>query len=139
MKFKLFSFFLFFGMIVFGQNIKIHQWKNRVLLVYTDNVNSSEFKNQTLIIQEHKKELLDRKLLVYRFTKDVYNFNFKENWHKSNSLYKKYVHNLKPFKVLLIGLDGDVKLEQDSVLTSEKLFAIIDGMPMRKKELKNKN
>ncbi|QOD62141.1 DUF4174 domain-containing protein [Polaribacter haliotis] len=131
--------FLFITFISFSQDINKHQWKNRVLLVYTDNVNSSEFKNQTLILQEHKKELLEIKILVYRFSKDVYNFNFKENWQKSNSLYKKYVHNLKSFKVLLIGLDGGIKLEQNSVLKSNKLFALIDGMPMRKRELKNKN
>ena len=37
---------------------------------------------------------------------------------------------------LLIGLDGGIKLRQNSILTKEKLFAIIDGMPMRRRELK---
>ncbi|TMM32060.1 DUF4174 domain-containing protein [Polaribacter aestuariivivens] len=131
--------FLFISMVSLGQNMDKHQWKNRVLLVYTDNINSEDFKNQTLILEEHEKELLERKLLVYRFSKDIYNFNFEKNWKTSNSLYKKYVHNLKNFKVLLIGLDGGIKLTQNSVLKSDKLFTIIDGMPIRKRELKNKN
>ncbi|WP_435415828.1 DUF4174 domain-containing protein [Polaribacter aestuariivivens] len=131
--------FLFISMVSLGQNMDKHQWKNRVLLVYTDDINSEDFKNQTLILEEHEKELLERKLLVYRFSKDIYNFNFEKKWKTSNSLYKKYVNNLKSFKVLLIGLDGGIKLTQNSVLKSDKLFTIIDGMPMRKRELKNKN
>ena len=131
--------FLFISMVSLGQNMDKHQWKNRVLLVYTDDINSEDFKNQTLILEEHEKELLERKLIVYRFSKDIYNFNFEKKWKTSNSLYKKYVNNLKSFKVLLIGLDGGIKLTQNSVLKSDKLFTIIDGMPMRKRELKNKN
>ncbi|QTD37192.1 DUF4174 domain-containing protein [Polaribacter batillariae] len=131
--------FLSISSISFSQSIKKHQWKNRLLLVYADDINSSDFKNQTLILKKHPKELLERKLLIYRFTKDTYNFNFEKNWKKSNSLYKKYVHNVRRFKVLLIGLDGGIKLQQNSVLKPDKLFAIIDGMPMRKRELKNKN
>lgn len=128
-------FFLLFSMISFGQNIKKHQWKKRVLLVFTTDIYGDDFKNQVLILQEHQKELLERKLVVYTFTKSEYTFNFENSWQKSNSLFKKYVHNLTDFKVLLIGLDGGIKLKQDTILSAEKLCTIIDGMPMRKNEL----
>ncbi|MBG7611245.1 DUF4174 domain-containing protein [Polaribacter sp. BAL334] len=43
------------------------------------------------------------------------------------------------FTITLIGLDGGIKLEQNRVISSEKLFTIIDGMPIRKREIRNKN
>jgi hypothetical protein len=36
-------------------------------------------------------------------------------------------------------LDGKIKLEQSTILSTEKLFTIIDGMPIRKREIRNKN
>ena len=38
------------------------------------------------------------------------------------------------FKLVLVGKDGGVKLEQDSVLSPDELFAVIDRMPMRMRE-----
>jgi len=39
---------------------------------------------------------------------------------------------------LLIGLDGDVKLEQLGILSAEKLFKTIDRMPIRQAEMQKK-
>lgn len=36
--------------------------------------------------------------------------------------------------VLLIGLDGEVKLRQSHVATNEQLFGLVDAMPMRRAE-----
>ena len=39
------------------------------------------------------------------------------------------------FKLVLVGKDGGVKLEKDAVLQPEELFAVIDRMPMRQREM----
>jgi hypothetical protein len=39
-----------------------------------------------------------------------------------------------PGAVLLIGLDGEVKLRQSHAATKEQLFRLIDAMPMRRAE-----
>ena len=44
-----------------------------------------------------------------------------------------------PFEISLIGLDGGIKLSQNEILTAEKLFGIIDQMPMRRIEVENNN
>ena len=41
--------------------------------------------------------------------------------------------------MVLIGLDGGVKLEKQEVLSMKELFSIIDAMPMRANELRNQN
>lgn len=123
----------------FSQDLKKHQWKNRVLLIYTDDKNADDFKHQIKVLSEDKKGLAERKLVVYQFTKNDFTTDFDKAWLTSNFLYKNYVNNNEPFKVLLIGLDGGIKLEQNKILSLEKLFSIIDGMPMRRRELKRKN
>jgi hypothetical protein len=130
---------MLFTLSSFGQDLEKHQWESRVLLIFNDDKNADDFKNQIKILSENKKGLTERKLVVYQFTKNEFTTNFIEVWSSSNSLYKKFVNNKDRFKVLLLGLDGGIKLEQDRILSPEKLFAIIDGMPMRRSELKRKN
>ncbi len=54
-------------------------------------------------------------------------------------LYKKYkVASQTDFTVILVGKDGSEKLRTCKLLTTKKLFAIIDAMPMRRHEMRNK-
>ena len=105
----------------YGQNIKKHQWKNRVLLVFTEDVNNDAYKKQLIILKEHQKGLLERKLIFYSFTKKEFAFNFEDSWQKST----KFRNEKDSFKVILIGLDGGTKLEQTKILSSEKLLVFI--------------
>lgn len=41
------------------------------------------------------------------------------------------------FEIILIGLDGGIKIQQTKILTKEHLFNTIDAMPMRKNEMEN--
>jgi hypothetical protein len=43
--------------------------------------------------------------------------------------------NKSGFQVLLIGLDGGVKMDQSEIISCKKLFGTIDSMPMRKAEM----
>lgn len=121
-------------MTLSGQVLEKHQWKERVLLVISDDKNAVDFTNQIKILKEKPSELKDRKLIVYQVTKEEYTFNGK--WVLSRKLFQKYNKKSHNFKVILIGLDGGIKLQQSKILSPEKLFTVIDGMPMRKQELK---
>ena len=45
----------------------------------------------------------------------------------------------KAFSVVLIGKDAQEKLRRTSPLAPNELFAIVDAMPMRQAEMRNKN
>lgn len=107
------------------------------MLIYTEDNNSKEFENQIRILKNQQKELDDRKLVIYSFTKEAYSYYFENTWKKSSELFLKFNPKNAPFKVVLIGLDGGIKLAQPTVLSTEKLFTVIDGMPMRKREIRN--
>lgn len=139
MKYLSIFIFAFFYLNTIGQNIKNHQWENRVLLIYTSEKNSEKLNKQLSILSKDKEGLAERKLIIYSFTENAYRKNFEKNWKESNSLFKKFVNKKDDFTVWLIGLDGGIKLKQNTILAKIQLFALIDGMPMRKREIKRKN
>jgi len=55
-----------------SQNIASHQWKNRVLLVLTDDTNATSFQNQIKELRAHTIGLADRKLIVYKIKEQTY-------------------------------------------------------------------
>lgn len=133
-------FFCIFSFVFssYSQDVKKHKWENRVLLVFTHIKNDEIFNKQISNLLKEKKGLTERKLIIYQFVKDQYSINFDSKWLLSSLKKRKYKAESENFKVVLIGLDGGVKLEQTSFLSTKKLFTIIDGMPMRRYEIRNK-
>lgn len=122
----------------YAQNLKTHKWENRLLLVITDDTNNEIYKNQITELEHHVNGLKERKLIVYHIKKNSYKIGLNENnsWQESNKLYQAYKKTNTPFEILLVGLDGGIKLKQNKMLSSKDLFSVIDVMPMRKAELK---
>ena len=134
----IFYMILISSMHSFGQEIGKNQWKNRVLILLTKDAENTEYGNQ---LTEFNGELLnfnERKLVVYHVTPASYKVGLNTTTKPiSPMLYTKYKKTKSDFEVILIGLDGGIKLRQDSILTKQKLYTLIDSMPMRKNELKN--
>ncbi len=134
----IFYIILISSMHSFGQEIGKNQWKNRVLILLTKDAENTEYGNQ---LTEFNGELInfnERKLVVYHVTPASYKVGLNTTTKPISSiLYKKYKKTKSDFEVILIGLDGGLKLRQDSILTKQKLYKLIDSMPMRKNELKN--
>jgi hypothetical protein len=53
-----------------------------------------------------------------------------------NKLYQQYRVPTNQFCLILIGKDADEKFRSYSIVTPEQLFVLIDGMPIRKSEMK---
>jgi hypothetical protein len=128
---------MLFSQFSFGQSMEKHQWENRLLLIFTEDKKSANYQKQITILENKIDELNERKLIVYSFTKNTFSLNFDTNWKKSVDLFSKFNPKKATFKVWLIGLDGGIKLEQQDILSVEKLISLIVGMPMRKLEIKN--
>lgn len=144
MKFSLLVLFSIISLMTSSQTLEKHRWENRILLVISEENNSNEeYSNQLQVINDSFEGYTERKLIVYTVLPDKYRLlgittNQEANWIKNSKLYSTYNKNKKPFKVVLIGLDGSVKKERNAAINSEELFAIIDGMPMRRSELNRK-
>ena len=138
-RFYFLSIFTFSAMInsCQAQTLKTLQWQNRLILVMADDTSNLNFKKQITHLTKNKEALTERKLIIYKVLPNQYSKGLEiVELKSSNDLNKKYNPKQKPFKVVLIGLDGRVKLEQTEIITIEQLKSIIDAMPMRKNEMR---
>lgn len=124
-----------------SQNLNEYQWKNRLLLLISQDTVSVEFKQQMNILRSNINDLEERKLVVLTILPHEYTVGLNEMspWQKGDQVFLKYGEKEELCKVLLIGLDGGVKLSQKAPILMESLKEIIDRMPMRRSEIENKN
>ncbi|WP_299624780.1 DUF4174 domain-containing protein [uncultured Tenacibaculum sp.] len=137
---------LLMGLNSFSQsiNLKSLKWKNRVVLIVTNNTNDAVYHKQLSEFIDNPKAFEERKLKVFDIQKnrarEITYTNGKTiigSWFVNDALYKKYSSRKTDFKVLLIGLDGGIKKTvKQKVFTKELLLTLIDGMPMRRSELR---
>jgi len=132
---------LVFSILLFNMNaqeLEQHQWKNRILIIKTKQDSNNVFDKQLAEVLSDKKGIIERKLIIYTANDAILKMlDFSKNKEIKISNVKDGI--LKPkenFEILLIGLDGGIKLKQDEFLALENLFSLIDGMPMRRRELK---
>ncbi len=81
---------------------------------------------QVEALYSDKPGLQDRDLQIHVYNTDTATAEAKQ-WR---------IDTNEPFTFLLVGKDGTEKLRSHQLVTNEKLFAIIDAMPMRKREMK---
>lgn len=55
-----------------------------------------------------------------------------------DALHSKYKVPAASFQVILVGKDGGEKHRSKRVMTMQELFALIDAMPMRQSEMKQR-
>ena len=121
-----------------AQELSKHRWQHRLLLILTDNINSPAYQRQIAALSKEQADLTERKLVIYTLTPKQYRTGLTDenSWKPSDSLYEKYRKAVSEVEVVLIGLDGGVKLREQDILSCEKLFAVIDAMPMRRAEIR---
>ena len=127
-----------------SQDLKQHQWKNRIILVFSDDAESASYKKQIADLKEEKQGCTERKLLMYQVLPSQVRLNDfsgakSEKWNSASDLFTEFMSKDEEFKVVLIGLDGSVKENRSEPMSSEELFKIIDGMSMRKAEMRKDN
>ncbi|KQC32718.1 hypothetical protein AAU57_04830 [Nonlabens sp. YIK11] len=140
------SRFLFYILILItgtmnSQDLKTHQWKNRLILVFNNGSDATEYRKQISDLKEASAGCEERKLLMYQVLPSEVRLNDftgakSEKWNATTDLFTEFMQKDDRFKVVLIGLDGTVKEERDEPISSKELFEIIDGMSMRQAEMR---
>ena len=131
------------GRVVMGSPLDLSQfkWKNRLLLLFAPGRNHPFFDNLHLTIMKRKGEVEDRDLVVFEiFESGPSNVNSKElDSQTVRSLRKKFNVQKGEFVVILIGKDGGIKLNRREQTAIEDIFGLIDSMPMRQQEMREKS
>jgi hypothetical protein len=118
-----------------------YRWKNRILLLFSNDNSSDNYQAQIQSLFTDKPGLLDRDMLVFSLSPQsgIRELIYDNKFNANPDMWTKYKITEEEFHVLLIGKDGSVKFRDDSPISNDKLFGIIDAMPMRRAEMRNKN
>ncbi|WP_115461981.1 DUF4174 domain-containing protein [Winogradskyella aurantiaca] len=124
-----------------AQKLSGYQWHNRLLVISNPLNNLEKETEQLELLGSLDQDFKERKILVLKLTNHNYtvlNSNVTTNTSDPIGI-EGLTLSEKEFSILLIGLDGGIKLRQNQSIKRDELFAIIDGMPIRQSELRQKN
>ncbi|MCB7481711.1 DUF4174 domain-containing protein [Christiangramia sediminis] len=124
-----------------SQSIADFQWKNRLIVVFTDSINSQKFQEQLELFKNEMDGFNDRKLKLIHHLPHKKQIVLPEvsEWQDSSFYKKNKKKKAADFEVILIGLDGGVKLRQYRLVETKEIFDLIDSMPMRQSEIRENN
>lgn len=139
-KFVLIVFALTLNTVLLAQELSEHLFKDRVQFIIVDDITNPYFKKQKEELIKNLPGMKERKLITYIATPKGYKKGLKDSvpWHNSTELYEKYSADNRGFEIILIGLDGGVKKRETEVFKIDDIFNLIDGMPMRRAEIRNR-
>lgn len=116
------------------------QWKNRLLFLFAPNRSHPLFDVLQKSIATQQAEVADRDLVIFEIlesgtsrmdTSDL-------DPQAAQSLRDKFDVSPGRFVLILVGKDGSVKLNRQEQTRLEDIFALIDAMPMRQKEMEKR-
>lgn len=112
----------------------------RVILLFADDRNNRDLQKQTELLQPEEADLRERHLEVYVVLSDDVENLKGENMDKLNASGMRQDYEVRPdeFRLLLIGKDRTVKMNESYPVESKAIFDKIDAMPMRQREMKNR-
>lgn len=121
--------------------LREYRWKNRLVLIFSVDSSHKQSIAQLDELTSVKDGLDERELLTFLVRNDSVMDQGNQSVSAINavSLRNQFSVEQEEFAVLLIGKDGGVKLRSKEKISAVDLFALIDGMPMRRSEIRRKN
>ena len=121
------AFLLNLPSAVEAQDLSIHLWEKRPVLVFADDSKDQAYYQQMKMLNADFAALQERNIVIYG-----------NNISSANASLRKK-HRPKGFTFILIGKDGSVKYRSEEPVSTTKLFSLIDAMPIRQREMQNQN
>ncbi|WP_162051479.1 DUF4174 domain-containing protein [Pontibacter pamirensis] len=151
MKKILFSLFLA-GFMLFGLRadaqtkssgniLDQYKWKKRPLLLFAPSAENAAYVRQKELIENERAALADRDMVVVELIgqDEVYLNGTRQKGFHGKELRSRFQVPQEAFSVILIGKDGTEKQRNKETVALEKIFGLIDQMPMRRQEMRGEN
>ncbi|NIS78966.1 MAG: DUF4174 domain-containing protein [Anaerolineales bacterium] len=143
------AFFLFLsGGIMVGLNsgqpqgaldLATYTWKNRLLLVFATGEEET-YQNFMEKLQGQEDQITDRDLIILSIFESGESRlgDSPIDQHSAASLRNRFSIQPGQFIVVLVGKDGGEKLRRNSEVELKEIFSLIDSMPMRQREMRER-
>ncbi len=116
------------------------QWKNRLLFLIAPDSNHPEFKKLQHDIARQPEEVKDRDLVIFEiFEQGESRINTAAvDRQTADSFRDRFGIAKNEFTLILVGKDGGVKLKRKGYVSLATVFELIDSMPMRQNEMRQR-
>jgi hypothetical protein len=121
----------FFTTVVIAQAPDLDglRWNSRVLLLFAPDTGSPQLLRQKQMLDSQADGIKDRDLKVFEITGGS---PLEQQWRD------KFHVKADSFTLVLIGKDGSSKLKHSKPTEPDEIFKLIDSMPMRKNEVRQR-
>lgn len=114
-----------------------YYWKNRPLLLFADSPDTPAYRTVRKALDSQSEQIVDRDMVVIEiFETGLVRVDTRplpdEN---ADKLRQRYEVPEGILTAILIGKDGGLKLRQTGSIDLAQIFALIDTMPMRQREM----
>jgi hypothetical protein len=117
------------------------QWKNRLLFIFAQDVSHPLLKGLQSQIAAQKAEVEERDLIVFEVPAQGparMNTNPLDQ-QEADSIRNHFAVPCNAFSLILVGKDGGIKLKRSDQVDLSEVFGLIDSMPMRQREMRQKS
>ena len=122
-----------------AQDLTDYQWENRILLLFDNSLETNALQSQLAKLTAHEEALIDRDLIVFLVAENRVYTSDKKPFEMDAKRLRERLNIAAAFKgTVLVGKDGGVKLKEKFQVAPETVFSLIDSMPMRRAEVRNR-
>ncbi|MEM8878452.1 MAG: DUF4174 domain-containing protein [Pseudomonadota bacterium] len=115
-----------------------YRWQNRVLVLQVRNLNQLVLSQQKTALRADRDGLAIRDMAVFAMTADAVAPVFGPAPDLAETSVVGRLPEGMDFRATLIGKDGGVKARWDEPVSLNELYAVIDVMPMRRREMRER-
>jgi len=120
-----------------GISLEDFRWKNRLVILTAPSTDDPSLKKQLELFRDEDEGLRERDLRIIRIHKGGQSFvdSSPLDPESARNILKAAGLDTGSFTFTLFGKDGTSKLSSPAPVSAEKLYSIIDRMPMRRREI----
>jgi len=121
-------------------DLDVYRWGNRLLLVFSSSQEDSNYHSFLEGVRDQLNDLRDRDILVAEIFEKGESRLDNSPLEKDSADFLRGQFGIHPgqFCILLIGKDGEEKKRWQSRVALGVIFSLVDAMPMRQREMKEK-
>ena len=114
-----------------------YRWNHRVVIVLAGSHDHALAARQQRALADEREGLIERDMVVVSVVGDLVQVDGVGTDRIGAADLRRVIDAATAaFGVVLVGKDGGVKLRADEPVAAERLFALIDTMPMRRQEMR---
>jgi hypothetical protein len=117
-----------------------YKWKSRLLLIFSPSESHPDYMAQKIELEEQMAEVEDRDLIVFTVLEEGESLigGSSVGDTAAESLRNQFGIESGQHTVILMGKDGGEKLRSTGHVPMEDIFSLIDSMPMRQTEMRER-